>query len=348
MASPARQASPAHHAPEGGFRNPWDGGRVSGGGAMLRWMWQRWTRGRPDDPPPNVFERVAPSFATPRGAPGELAATWIGHSSLLLQLGALNVLVDPVWAERASPLPFAGPRRWVQPGVALDALPPLDLVLLTHNHYDHFDVATLRALAARHPDAAWHVPLGLASTVAALGARHIVEQDWWEERASGGASGSGASRQEAHVGCTPAQHFSARGLHDRNRTLWCGWTVRSGDRRVYFAGDSGWFPEFGTIARTFGPFDLAAIPVGAYEPRWFMRPVHMNPDEAVRAYAEVVAAQPGHPCAMLPIHWGTFKLTDEPMDEPPRRTRELWASLGLDARQLWLLRHGETRRAGTE
>jgi L-ascorbate metabolism protein UlaG (beta-lactamase superfamily) len=331
---------PAHHAPDGGFRNPWPGGEPTPTTGLLRWMWQRWTGDLPAQPSASVFERATPSFATPRADPGTLTATWVGHSSLLLQLGALNVLVDPVWSDRASPVSFAGPKRWVPAGVALESLPPIDLVLLSHNHYDHFDVPTLRRLAALHPRAAWHVPLDLGATVTALGARHVVEQDWWDERRLTSAD---AALPEVHVGCTPAQHFSARGPFDRDRTLWCGWSVRAGDWRVYFAGDSGYFPEFGAIARRFGPFDLAAIPVGAYEPRWFMRPVHMDADEALRAYDAIAAEQPSHACAMLPIHWGTFKLTDEPMDEPPRRTRGGWAAAGRDEGLLWLMRHGETR-----
>jgi N-acyl-phosphatidylethanolamine-hydrolysing phospholipase D len=332
--------SKAHHT-RNGFRNPWPGGEQASALAMFKWMWQRWRGDLPAQPAASAFERVTPSFATPRLDAGSLSATWVGHSTLLLQVGALNVLVDPVWSKRASPLPFAGPRRWVPPGVALDALPPLDVVLLSHNHYDHFDEPTLKQLAARHPDARWHVPLGLGDTVTALGARHVVEQDWWDERPVTGDDPS--LHDAAFIGCTPAQHFSARGLHDRNRTLWCGWTVRTAQWRVYFAGDSGWFPEFGAIARRFGPFDLAAIPIGAYQPRWFMQPVHMDPDEALRAWEAIVAEQPGHECPLLPIHWGTFKLTDEAMDEPPRRLREKWAWDGRNSALLWLLRHGETR-----
>ena len=302
---------------------------------LFRWMIQRWREGRPADPPPSVFERVAPSFSAPRGADGEIAATWVGHSTLLVQLGALNVLTDPVWSERASPVPFAGPKRWVAPGVALDTLPPIDLVLLSHNHYDHCDVRTLRALARTHPEARWRVPLGLRYCVWRLGARDVVEHDWWDEETLSDGT---------RLGCTPAQHFSARGPFDQDRTLWCGWTARNAAGAFFFAGDSGFHPEFGDIARRFGPFDLCAIPAGAYEPRWFMRPVHMNADEAVLAWQAILAEHPDATRAMIPIHWGTFKLTDEPMDEPPRRVRALWGDAGLPDEALWLLRHGETRR----
>lgn len=321
-----------HRLPDGTFRNPWPGGTPTGQSGLLKWMWQRWKTPQPPDPPASAFERVAPSFA-PREARDAIAVTWIGHSTLLLQVGGVNVLTDPVWAERASPVPFAGPARWVPPGVALEALPPIDVLLLSHNHYDHFDVATLRALAARQPAMRWVVPLGLAAAVAPLGARDVHELDWWDERRLTTDGG------DLTVGCTPAQHFSARGLHDRNRTLWCGWALAVGAHRVFFAGDTGLHPEFGAIARRWGPFALAALPVGAYEPRWFMRPVHMNPDDARAAWDAMAAEHPGHRGAMVPIHWGTFKLTDEPMDEPMRRTRALWPDDALVA-----LRHGETRR----
>ena len=328
---------PAHHKPGGGFRNPWPGGERQPASGLVRWMLQRLRHGRPEDPPASVFDVATPSFAS-RGAAGEIAATWVGHSTVLVQLGALNVLTDPVWSSRASPVPFAGPKRWVAPGVALGALPPIDLVLLSHNHYDHCDVPTLRALARAHPAARWRVPLGMLDFVRRLGARDVAEHDWWGEE---------TLPDGTRLGCTPAQHFSARGPFDQDRTLWCGWTVRNAAGAFFFAGDSGLHPEFGEIARRFGPFDLCAIPAGAYEPRWFMRPVHMNADEAVLAWQAVRAAHPHTLPALLPVHWGTFKLTDEPMDEPPRRVRALWADAGLPGESLWLLRHGETRRMQT-
>jgi N-acyl-phosphatidylethanolamine-hydrolysing phospholipase D len=165
-----------------------------------------------------------------------------------------------------------------------------------------------------------------------LGARRITEHDWWETGADGPLT----------LTATPAQHFSARTPLDRNRTLWCGWVVEAAGRRVFFAGDTGYHPAFGDIARSLGPFDMALLPVGAYEPRWFMRPVHMNPEEALRAFGDLQIAGRTEG-VMVPIHWGTFKLTDEPMDEPPRRTRAAWDASGRPADRLWLLRHGETR-----
>jgi N-acyl-phosphatidylethanolamine-hydrolysing phospholipase D len=253
-------------------------------------------------------------------------------------MAGMNILTDPMWSERASPVTFAGPKRWVPPGVALEALPPLDLVLLSHNHYDHLDDRTVRALVAAHPAATWAVPLGLAGFLRERGAARVLELDWWQEAVVG----------PTRVTCVPAQHFSARGIRDRDATLWCAWALRSalnaaeGGRAwsVFFGGDSGLHPDFGRIGERLGPFDLTLLPIGAYDPRWFMAPVHMAPEEAVEAFTQLNRGASGR-AALLPIHWGTFKLTDEAMDEPPRRLRAAWKrTMGEEP---WLLAHGETR-----
>lgn len=332
MSAEVDPPEPAHRRPDGVFFNPWFPGEPRAGG-MVRWMWQRLTRPLPAQPDPSVFPLALPAFASPRARPGELLATWIGHASVLLQSGGLNVLTDPVFSRRASPFRFLGPARWVVPGIGLDELPPLDIVLLSHNHYDHLDVSSVRALAARCPAAVWLVPLGVGRLLRSLGVRHLEECDWWESREVSGAT----------ITCTPAAHFSARTPFDRNRTLWCGWAVTAGGFRIYFAGDTGWHPEFPRIASRAGPFDLALLPIGAYEPRWFMRPVHLDPEEAVQA-CTALGGPDGRPPVMLPIHWGTFRLTDEPMDEPPRRVRAAWVAQGHPPERLRVPRHGETVR----
>jgi N-acyl-phosphatidylethanolamine-hydrolysing phospholipase D len=324
----------AHRGPNGRFRNPWPGGEPNGLTQFLRWRRERRAAPPPADPDPSTFARATPSFRAPRANEGEISATWVGHSTVLVQLGGLNILTDPIWSDRASPLPWIGPRRWVPPGVALDSLPPLDLVLLSHNHYDHLDAPTVRALARRHPEAHWLVPLGLAHLLRRLGQHRITELDWWDEVAIGGA----------RIASLPAQHFSARGPLDRMRTLWCGWTVRSSGRSLFFAGDTGYHPAFRVIGERYGPFDLSLLPIGAYEPRWFMRPVHMTPEEAVQAFQDANAHHaPARVPIALGIHWGTFKLTDEPMDAPPERMRAAWRAAGLPEESLWILAHGETR-----
>jgi L-ascorbate metabolism protein UlaG (beta-lactamase superfamily) len=223
----------------------------------------------------------------------------------------------------------------MDPGLPMDRLPPLDVVLISHSHYDHLDRTAVKRIARLHPEAQWIVPLGLGGYIRPWGARRIVELDWWQETEARGL----------RVTATPARHFSARRPGDRNRTLWCGFACAIGGRRVWLAGDTAYHPEFGEIAARCGPFDLVMVPIGAYDPRWFMERVHVDPEEAVRIYQDLLAAHPGAaPPLMLGIHWGTFRLTDEAMDEPPRRTRTRWREAGLAEERLWIARFGETRR----
>lgn len=329
----------AHHH-GGGFRNPWPGSTPHGIGDFLRWrLTERRDTPRRPDPLPAAFPIVAPSFPSPRAAEDAIVVSWVGHSSFLLQIGGMNVLLDPVWSERASPVRFAGPRRHVAPGFAMEALPPVDLVLLSHDHYDHLDEPTVRRLIVEHPGARWIAPLGVGRWLARRGARVAAELDWWEH----------TTVDQLEITCTPAQHFSGRGLTSRDSTLWCGWVVRTGAepgaRAVFVAGDTAAHPEFGVIGRELGPFDAALLPIGAYDPRWFMRAVHMDPDDAVAAYTALRGAWPDHRMLFVGMHWGTFKLTDEPLDEPPRLTREAWARAGYPESDLWIPRHGETRVA---
>jgi N-acyl-phosphatidylethanolamine-hydrolysing phospholipase D len=326
-----RTALPAHHRAGGGFRNPWSGSTPTGLRGLFRWALERARRrAAPLPDPPRV---VVPAHANPRAAHAEIRVTAVGHSTFLIQLGPLNIVTDPVWSERCSPLSFAGPRRRHAPGISLDALPPIDVVLLSHDHYDHFDDATIRALAQRHPDATWCAPLGVAAKLRARGARRVVERDWWESTVLG----------DARVTCLPAAHFSGRTPFDRDATLWCGWAVESQGRRVYFVGDTGMHPEFAEIGRHLGAIDVVFVPVGAYEPRWFMRPVHMNPEEAVDAFGRITAPNPDHPTVMVAMHWGTFILTDEPPDEPPERVGNAWLAERRPADRLWVFAPGETR-----
>jgi N-acyl-phosphatidylethanolamine-hydrolysing phospholipase D len=252
---------------------------------------------------------------------------------VLLQLGPLNVLTDPMWGERASPFALIGPRRLMAPGVDFDALPPVDVVLLSHNHYDHLDAPTIRRLAHKFPDAAWLCPLRLGGLLRSLGVRHVVERDWWQSVEAPGFSATS----------TPAQHFSARGLRDRGDTLWCGWTIEADGVRVYFAGDTALHPEFAAIGSTAGPFDLVMLPIGAYEPRWFMGSVHMNPEDAIEAYRGLTSGMADRP-PCLALHWGTFRLTDEAVDEPPARFAQRWREAGFKESANWTFAHGETRQ----
>ncbi len=322
------------------FTNPWPGAQPPHGWRdVLRWSRERGRSPRSSRADIPRFEGATPAFHDPRAPRDTLSATWIGHSTVLVQIGGLNILTDPIWSDRASPFRALGPRRVVPPGAAIESLPPIDIVLLSHNHYDHLDSRTVRRLARLQPRARWMAPLGLERVLRRWGVREVTELGWWEENLVGGA----------RIACTPARHFSARGFTDRMRTLWCGWTVRATGHALFFAGDTAYHPEFARIGERYGPFDIVLIPIGAYDPRWFMERVHVDPEEAVRAYVEAsgdsldARGSSRPPRIALGIHWGTFKLTDEPMDEPPRRMRDAWRAAGLPDEELWILRPGETR-----
>jgi N-acyl-phosphatidylethanolamine-hydrolysing phospholipase D len=303
---------------------------------MLRWMRERRRQHLAPTPPSGSFPTAEPSIIRPRGSGSDFTATWIGHATVLLQLGGLNLITDPVFSDRAFPVQWMGPRRVMRPGLPLDALPPIDAVLLSHNHYDHLDRHAVRWIVRHHPRAQWIVPLRVGRYIRRWNAREITELDWWQSVTIGAI----------RVTATPARHFSARTLWDRNESLWSGFAFEVAGKRVWYAGDTAYHPEFSRIGETCGPFDFVMIPIGAYEPRWFMRIVHVDPEEAVQIYRDVTA----HPTAPLPlmlgVHWGTFRLTDEPMEEPPRRALECWQAAGLARDRLWVARFGETRRLG--
>ena len=324
----------AHHRPEGGFRNPWPSAQTHGFLDFLKWsLIERRRNPRRPDPDPRTFPQAVPGYVYPRAAPEVFTVSWVGHTSFLLQLGGLNILLDPVWGDRASPLRFAGPRRRVPPAIVFDELPPVDVVCLSHDHYDHLDTPTIKRLTTRYPAIQWYAPLGVGEYLGKHGALSVVERDWWQTSSLG----------EVAFTSVPAQHFSGRSLGNRNQTLWCGWVIRSASHSVFFAGDTALHPDFDVIARKCGPFDVAILPIGAYEPRWFMGSVHMNPEDSVSAFGQLHANQSARTLRFLASHWGTFKLTDEPLDEPPQRVRDLWRASSFDDEHLWIMQHGETR-----
>jgi L-ascorbate metabolism protein UlaG (beta-lactamase superfamily) len=229
----------------------------------------------------------------------------VNHSTVLIQYAGINILTDPIWSERASPFSWIGPRRFAPPGVPFENLPKIDLVLLSHNHYDHLDVPTLKRIAAAR-QARFVVPLGLAGLLSRHGIRAEKEMDWWDTAGP--------------ITCVPAHHFSARRVNDRNRTLWCGYWIATTAGPVYFAADTAFGPHFGEIRNRMGSPRLALLPIGAYKPRWFMRPVHMCPEEAVEVH-RILAPQ-----RSIAIHWGTFQLADDGADEPVSDLRRAFRS----------------------
>jgi L-ascorbate metabolism protein UlaG (beta-lactamase superfamily) len=251
--------------------------------------------------------------------------TFIGHSTFLIQTAAGNILTDPMYSQRAGPLGLLGPRRVRQPAVRFDDLPPIAMVLLSHNHYDHCDLPTLRTLAQRF-DPLVITPLGNAALVRSAGIRRIEELDWWQE----------AKTAALPIAMTPAQHFSARTPFDRNRALWSGFLLVAGGARILFAGDTAYAPFFREIRQRHGPIDLALLPIGAYEPRWFMQAVHMNPAEAAQAHLDL------EPSESIGMHFGTFRLTTEGIDEPLRALEDACRARNIPPARFRTLGFGES------
>jgi len=319
--------TPSHHR-QGGYVNPWgSGGEDRTGLDMLKWMWQRIFTKIPPNPPADAFPRAVPRIAVPRVDREEVRVTWVGHATFLIQTPTANVLTDPIWSARASPVSWAGPLRLTQPGVAFEDLPPIDIVLLSHDHYDHFDAPTIRRIASRFPAAQWIAPLGHAALLRELGARTLHELDWWSTLDPAGT----------RITAIPARHWSRRVRSRPGQRLWCGYVIDTPAGRILFGGDSGYGPMFRDIAERAGPFAVSILPIGAYEPRWFMEPAHMNPEDAVQAYIDLGATG-----MFVPMHWGAFRLTDEDPLEPPTRVRRAWQEARLDPDRLRVLAIGET------
>ena len=321
VARAADENRPFHHLPDGTFRNNHIGQISKPFADLLKWR-------RESPGHPLLTFPAAPFAADLVRDSARRSLTWVGHATFLLQTGGENgmsILTDPHFTMRASPFSFAGPRRGTPPAPEMEALPKVDAILISHNHYDHLDSESVRALAERNPEARFFCPLGLGDFLRERGAAAVSEMDWGESAEWGGAV----------FHAEPCQHWSSRFPWDRNQTLWASWVVSASDFRFVFIGDTGYSPDFAALGGKYGGFDWAAIPIGAYAPRWFMRQAHISPEESVQIFADLKTRN------AAASHWGTFQLTDEPMDEPPQKLREAARSAGIDA--FHIFQHGETR-----
>lgn len=313
-----------------GFRNTYpEEPRAS----LLKWQWERLTQGLPKAPANNYnFPMATPEIAWLQANKSVTSVTWISHATALLQINGMNVITDPIFSERASPFSFIGPKRKVPLNIAPEQLPHIDVVVISHNHYDHLDQASVEKLNAQAGGPPlFLVPLGVKEWMAGVGITNVREMDWWDKTSAG----------KLDISFVPVRHWSARSLTDRSETLWGGWVIKTAEGAphpfsVFFAGDTGYSKDFQDIGRKFGSFDFALIPIGAYAPRWFMQGQHVDPEQAVQIHKDV------HAKRSIGIHWGTFELADEPLDEPPQLLAEAVKKAGLPAQEFTVLKHGET------
>ncbi len=262
-----------------------------------------------------------PEFAEPdlerihNPDPSRIQITWIGHATFLIQVAGVNILTDPIFSDRASPVSFAGPKRLARPGLTFESLPEIDAVIISHNHYDHLDRRTIERLGAKP---AYFVPLGVDAWLHDLKLEATLE-----------------ALGDVVLHAVPTQHFSGRSLFDRNEALWCGWVIETPAGNVYFAGDTGYSPDFKEIGGRFGGMEVSMIPIGAYRPRWFMGPVHVDPAQAVQVHQDVRSK------LSIGMHWGTFSLADEPAAEPPIYLHRVLQQNDLSGTDFRVLKFGE-------
>ncbi|KAI8910343.1 beta-lactamase superfamily domain-containing protein [Gorgonomyces haynaldii] len=324
---------PQSHHKDGGFVNPWPSFRSDNGiKEVFKLVWNRKPPVVSETPKviPPQLEEIKAFFENKIAPERKMMLTWLGHAAFLLTFPGFHVLFDPCLSERCSPLSFAGPKRITPVPCDFDALPEIDCVVISHNHYDHLDLPTIRKLVK--PNTWFFVPLGNKKLLNDEGIENVIECDWWDEYEFKKAD------QSLKIACTPCQHFSSRSLTDRNKTLWSSWVVKHRQSGFFFAGDTGYrtvlegddedtvpsCPAFKDIGAKYGPFQLSAIPIGAYLPRWFMSPIHCSPKDAVDVHLDVKSLK------TIAMHWGTFVLSDEEVMGPPQDLKQELEKRGLD------------------
>ncbi|KAF2795258.1 Metallo-hydrolase/oxidoreductase [Melanomma pulvis-pyrius CBS 109.77] len=383
----------AHHLKHGkGYRNPWESFKEFSGPKIMWSMMSRRFSGAaniPDTTPPTV-PIVAPTFLPSRTTP-TLRATWLGHACFYVEFpGGLRVLFDPVFEDCCAPINLKTLKRFTPPPCEIEDLPVIDVVVISHNHYDHLSYPTTQRIVKKNPDVHFFAPLGNKKWFESCGIKNVTELDWWDTRdvklelvkSKGGkvdsvavtptaeghtqehTQGEAEKKITATIGALPCQHVTARGPFDKCKTLWASWSVESGGAKVYFAGDTGYravpplpagtddygpefahlpvCPAFAQIGALRGPFDLGLIPIGAYEPRWIMSPMHANPKDSVNIFLETKCKK------AIGMHWGTWVLTEEDVMEPPKKLTEALKEKEVEAGRFAVVDIGESREFGAE
>jgi L-ascorbate metabolism protein UlaG (beta-lactamase superfamily) len=307
FSAPVYQGPVSDHFDGKKFHNP-GGIQPPGFSSLFKWMRNRekgeWKELKDIPPGPPPAEKTNGD---------SIVVTFVNHSTFLIQTLGLNFLTDPVWGERASPVSFAGPKRMRPPGIRSEDLPKIDIILLTHNHYDHLDIQTLKKLSAQFNPKIF-CPLGVGLYLSKKGIRNVTEMDWWDET---------EIEQGLSVICTPAQHFSGRGMFDRDRTLWCGFAIKTDKGSIYYSGDTGFGDFFKEIEQRISPIRLSFLPIGAFKPKWFMSSIHTSPTDAVRIHQILKSPQ------SIGMHFGTFPLADDGMNEPGETLKQVMKSVGI-------------------
>ncbi len=318
---------PAHHT-KGGYQNPYVEKKNPG---LFNYLKMRYFSDEEfADYKANAHKvpiEEQPDLARIHNPSDGLQITWIGHATILIQYKGINILTDPMFSSRASPVGFAGPQRHNSPALEINSLPNIDYIVISHSHYDHLDLNSVKQIRS---GAQWLVPLGLKDwfTKAGVDAKHVLEFDWWDNAQFGIVT----------ITSTPAQHWSSRSLWDRNKSLWTSWVIQIGNQTIWYSGDTGYNPyQFKEIGKKFQEIDLALISIGAYEPRWFMKDMHINPDEAVQIHQDINSRY------SIGVQWGTFQLTSEPIDDPPLKLKAALEKRKLPPETFELMKIGETR-----